>query len=54
MKDDFNKRNQYRKSSSAPNYNAVFADMYALRTMMYRACGNVGVRSSIEDHNKRR
>lgn len=54
MKDDFHKRNPYRKSSSAPNYNAVFANMYTLRTMMYRASGNVGVRSSIEDNNKRR
>lgn len=54
MKDDFHKQNPYRESSSAPNYNAVFATMYTLRTMMYRASGNVGVRSSIEDNNKQR
>lgn len=54
MKDDSHKRTQHRESSSAPDYNAVFANMYTLRTMMYRASGNVGVRSSIEDNNKRR
>ena len=54
MKGNFHKLTPHRESSSAPNYNAVFANMYTLRTMMYRASGNVGVRSSIEDNNKRR